>query len=98
MLLPTHHPLVTPQGYPALALVELAAQLAGRALAAPANDVHPLAGMLVELEHATVKQPLVPPCTLVPYRVTAGRSLGELHRFHVELQDILIVSLTLRIT
>lgn len=103
--LPETHPLRGPAGYPTLALVELAAQLAGRALSAtleqtcdPTRDPGPRAGMLVELDEVTLKRTLLPAATLVSYRITPGRSMGSLHRFFVEFQDLMTVSLTLRIS
>lgn len=93
VVLPAHHPLAADGVYSALALVELAAQLAGRA--APAAPGH--RGMLVEVEGAAVLAPGVPAGTRLTPVVTRERSMGPLHRFHVLLPGVLAARLTLRI-
>lgn len=93
VVLPAGHPLAPDGAFPALALIELAAQLAGRA--APAAPGH--RGMLVEVEGATLLTAAVPAGTRLSPVVTLERSMGPLHRFHVLLPGVLATRLTLRI-
>lgn len=93
-VLPWGHPLATDGVFPALALVELAAQLAGRS--APAEPGH--RGMLVEVEGLELHVDAVPAGGSLAYTVSLERSMGPLHRFRVVLDGVLETRLTLRIT
>lgn len=103
--LPDVHPLCDDGVYPALALVELAAQAAGHVVAATlaaeaaaaGHEPPAHAGMLVEIESATVTRPVVPAGEVLPLTVRPDRVLGPLRRYRVALDGVLEVGLTLRI-
>ena len=103
--LPEVHPMCVDGVYPALALVELAAQAAGSAVAeALAAEAHaegraPTAhgGMLVEIESATITRPVVPAGEVVALDVRLERVMGALRRYRVRIDGVLEVGLTLRI-
>ena len=105
MLLPHDHPLCEAGVYPTLALIELAAQAAGHAVAAALADEAvaagveptPHAGMLVEVESATLHRPVVPAGEVVSLTVRPDRVMGPLRRYRVSIGGALEVGLTLRI-
>jgi hypothetical protein len=90
--LPASHPLLRDGRYSPAALVELAAQLAGRQVrAAPGHR-----GMLVEVQDCALLGAASPGQRLVPV-VALDRAMGELHRFHVVLPGVLDTRLTIRV-
>ncbi|MFZ5482493.1 MAG: hypothetical protein ACOZNI_37365 [Myxococcota bacterium] len=91
--LPASHPLLRDGRYAPAALVELAAQLAGRAVAAPAGH----RGMLVEVQDCALLAPASPGERVDPV-VTLEHRMGGLHRFRVVLAGHLDTRLTLRVT
>jgi hypothetical protein len=93
VVLPASHPMMRGRAYPAAALVELAAQLAGRSVQAPAGH----RGMLVEVQDCTLLGNAPPGARLVP-EVTLDRAMGNLHRFRVVLPGVLDTRLTLMVT
>jgi hypothetical protein len=93
VLLPDRHPLCVAGRYPAAALVELAAQLAGGQVDAPAGAP----GVLVEVtDCALLGEARAGDVLLV--RVLLERRQGPLWRFWVELSPALRTRLTLRIS
>lgn len=91
--LPLEHPLAENGVYPTAALLELAAQLAGRLVqAAPGHG-----GMLVEVSNCTFAAAQVPAGTRVAAEVIVERGAGVLQRYHVRLPGILDAHLTLMI-
>lgn len=98
VILPLVHPLCVDGAYPAVALLELAAQLAGRAASLPGGGAEPgHRGMLVEVDDCTILTPSVPAGSRLRAEVTLERRLGGLHRFRVTLDGVLSTGLTLRI-
>jgi predicted hotdog family 3-hydroxylacyl-ACP dehydratase len=105
VLLPSEHPLCDDGVYPALALVELAAQAAGHAVAAAladearaaGADPEPHAGMLVEIERCTILRPVVAAGEVLGVQTRCERVMGPLRRYRVEIEGVLEVGLTLRI-
>lgn len=93
VLLPTQHPLASNGRYPTAVLLELAAQLAGRA--AVAEPGH--RGMLVEVQDAHFLVAEVEGGTSYPYQVETLIQRGPLQRFRVRLPGVLDAGLTLRI-
>jgi hypothetical protein len=92
--LPVDHPLATDGRYLSTVLLELAAQLAGRA--AVAEPGH--RGMLVEVQDAHFLVSEVEGGKSYPVQVEVLIQRGPLQRFRVQLPGILDASLTLRIT
>lgn len=103
--LPEAHPLSVKGVFPALALVELAAQAAGHAVAATlaaeaeaaGREVTPHGGMLVEVESATFLRAVVPVGEVLTVDVREERVMGALRRYRVRIDGVLEVGLTLRI-
>jgi hypothetical protein len=103
--LPEDHPMREGAVFPALALVELAAQAAGQAVVealaaeAAAAGAAPAAhgGMLVEIESATILRAAVPVGEVVAVSVRLDRVMGALRRYRVVIDGVLEVGLTLRI-
>ncbi|MDP2305982.1 MAG: hypothetical protein Q8P18_08135 [Pseudomonadota bacterium] len=103
--LPEDHPLCVGGVYPALALIELAAQAAGlavaEALAAEAMGEGRAAGahggMLVEIESATCERPVVPAGEVLSVAARQTRTMGALRRYTVDVHGVLVVALTLRL-
>lgn len=93
VLLPKQHPLASNGRYPTAVLLELAAQLAGRA--AVAQPGH--RGMLVEVQDAHFLVAEVEGGTSYPIQVEALIQRGPLQRFRVQLPGVLDAGLTLRI-
>lgn len=91
VVLPGDHPLIEAGVYPSAALVELAAQLAGRLVDAPPGH----GGLLVDVAACTLFVTQVPPGTRVLAVVQIERGTGPLQRFHVALPGILEARLTL---
>lgn len=96
LLLTATHPLAEGGRWPATALLEVAAQLAGRRL----PGVDGAGGMLVEVGATTFPRPWVEPGP-VTGDVEVEAVLGPLTRVHVRLHDavglVLDTHLTLRI-
>jgi hypothetical protein len=105
VLLRDDHPLCEGGVYATLALIELAAQAAGHAVAdalaadagAKGEEAAPHAGMLVEIESATVHRPVVAAGEVIRLSVRPDRVMGPLRRYRVTLEGALEVGLTLRI-
>jgi hypothetical protein len=93
VVLPPTHPLLRDGRYSAAALVELAAQLAGRRVEAPAGH----RGMLVEVQDCALLGPASPGDRLVPV-VELERVMGAMHRFHVVLPRVLDTRLTIMVS
>lgn len=83
VLLPANYPLCEDGVFPAISLLELAAQLAGRTLQSGAS------GMLVDIADCTLLRPEVPAGERLRARVRALPGHGQLHRFQVELEGVL---------
>lgn len=92
--LPLQHPLATEGVYSSAVLLELAAQLAGRA--AVAEPGH--RGMLVEVQDARLEVEEVAGGSSLLTRVEALIQRGPLQRFRVQLVGVLEATLTLRIS
>jgi predicted hotdog family 3-hydroxylacyl-ACP dehydratase len=91
--LPKQHPLATDGRYPTAALLELAAQMAGRvAVAQPGHR-----GMLVEVQDAHFHVQEVEGGKSYPVLVEPLIQRGPLQRFRVQLPGILEAGVTLRI-
>ena len=98
VLLPLTHPLAVDGVYPSLALIELAAQAAGHAVVeALGAEGAGHAGMLVEIESATIHRPRVPGGEVLTVEVRLDRVMGPLRRYRVHIPTVLEVGLTLRI-
>jgi predicted hotdog family 3-hydroxylacyl-ACP dehydratase len=105
VLLPADHPLCVDGVYPAVALVELAAQAAGHAVAADLAaearaagvDAEAHAGMLVEVEGCTILRPVVAAGEVLGVESRCERVMGPLRRYRVVVDGVLEVGLTLRI-
>jgi predicted hotdog family 3-hydroxylacyl-ACP dehydratase len=101
--LPEGHPMSEGGVFPALALVELAAQAAGHAVAealaaaADGTEVAAHGGMLVEIESATILRAAVPVGEVLTVDVRLDRVMGALRRYRVRIDGVLEVGLTLRI-
>jgi len=93
VFLPVEHPVASGGSYTALALVECAAQLAGRRVEAVDDHV----GMLVELTDLVPLADRVPGGRWVAFDVSVDRTMGPLWRFGVRIEGILEVGLTLRV-
>ena len=90
--LPAEHPLCRDGAYTAAALVELAAQLAGRLV----QDAPGHRGMLVEVEGCRLGR-VAYAGEVLSTTVTATHRRGPLRRFRVVIGDVLDTGLTLRI-
>ena len=101
--LPEGHPMSEGGVFPALALVELAAQAAGHAVAealaaaADGTEVAAHGGMLVEIESATILRAAVPVGEVLTVDVRLDRVMGALRRYRVRIDGVLEVGLTLHI-
>lgn len=91
--LPLAHPLAVEGWFSPVALIECAAQLAGREVVAEPGH----AGMLVEIGEFVAQVDRVAAGESLAYRVTLERTMGPLWRFRVELVGILTVAVTIRV-
>ncbi len=91
--LPLEHPLADDGFYPCVALIECAAQLAGRAVTAPLGN----AGMLVEVGEFIAEVDAVAVGRTLTYVVSHERTMGQLWRFRVQLVGVLSVAVTIRV-
>lgn len=95
VLLPSPHPLAPEGAYPTAALVELAAQLLGRALGSQAGEAGAGGGVLVELRDLRLLTASVPAGTRLVPEVVLERPSPPLARGRVELPGALSVRLTI---
>ncbi len=106
VLLPAVHPLCADGIYPVAALIELAAQAAGLAIAEEfmreaRNAGEPSrrhAGMLVEVEGCTFFRAVVPAGEVLVVTPTCERVYGALRRYRVRIDGVLDAGLTVRVT
>ncbi|MFN7147428.1 MAG: hypothetical protein ACK4YP_26920, partial [Myxococcota bacterium] len=92
--LPDVHPLCDDGVYPTLALLELAAQAAGHVVAATlaaeaaaeGREPPSHAGMLVEIESATLDRPVVSAGEVLTVTVRPDRVMGALRRYRVAIE------------